>query len=553
MSRPTAGYFPQSYSPSSRLRAPAQARPHPGTPISLTFVTFRAPAGHLPAPEPSRYAAPMRILTLALATLAALLSTPAAAQADLPASAPEIRKAFQDWMLDQHVPGLVWGIVKEGKLVHVEGLGVQDLAAKRPVTADTAFRIASMSKAFTGHAILQLRDEGKLRLDDPAAMHVPELAGWAGGISVADLLHHTAGFVTDDPWGDRQQVLTSAEFTAMLKAGVPFQRAPGTAYEYSNFGYATLGRIVTNRSGRPYQAFIGDTLFGPLGMRATTLEVAAVPRDRLAIGYRWEDGRWTPEPEMRDGEFGAMGGVVTTANDYAKWVAHLLSGWPATPEDGKSTLRDMRPGEATLRQMRVGGGFTQQRTRPGKDGAACPQSVLVYAAGLLAGQDCVLGAVLFHSGGYPGYGSHMLLGPDAGVGIFAFANRTYAAPTAPVWDAAGVLQRAGLWAPRPIPVSPRLAEGYAAAGRIWSTGRVETEAKLLAMNFLMDRSAQGWAAELARLKTETGACDTSAPIQPDGALSGRFQWRCTTGRLNGHLLLAPTPTSQIQALRLARP
>jgi CubicO group peptidase (beta-lactamase class C family) len=483
----------------------------------------------------------MRTLILAL-TLA--FATPSAAQTGIEASLPEIRKGFQDWMLDNHVPGLVWGVVKDGRLVAVGAEGVQDLEARRPVTAATAFRIASMSKAFTAYGILALEAQGKLALSDPASKHVPEISPWASGITVGDLLHHTAGFVTDDPWGDRQQVRTPAEFTAMLKAGVPFQSAPGSAYEYSNFGYATLGRILTNVSGRPYQRFIGETVFRPLGMAATTYDVFAVPDARLARGYRWENGRWLAEPMMKDGEFGAMGGVVTTADDYARWVAHLLSGWPAEARAGG--------GGAVLRAMRSGGGIPHSRARPGKDGAECRTLSLIYASGLISGNDCQLGAVLFHSGGYPGYGSHMLLLPEAGVGLFAFSNRTYAAPLAPVWDAAGVLQRAGLAAKRQVPLSERLGKAYAEARAIWAAGRIDANPAVLAENMLMDRSAEAWAAELARLRAESGDCDTTSFILPTGALAGQFQWRCTTGRINGQLLLAPTNTLQIQALRFAR-
>lgn len=483
----------------------------------------------------------MRTLTLAIAFA---LAAPAAAQTSMEAALPEIRKGFADWMLDNRVPGLVWGVVKDGKLVAVEGMGVQDLEAKRPVTADSAFRIASMSKAFTAYGILALQADGKLTLSDPAAKHVPELSPWASGITVGNLMHHTAGFVTDDPWGDRQQVRTPAEFTAMLKAGVPFQSAPGSAYEYSNFGYATLGRTITNLSGKPYQQHIGETVFSALGMGSTTYDVIAVPEARLARGYRWENGKWSAEPMMKDGEFGAMGGVVTTANDYAKWVAHLLSGWPAQPKadaDG-----------AVIRAMRTGGGIPHTRPRPGKDAPDC-RMTMIYAAGLVSGSDCLLGAVLFHSGGYPGYGSHMLLLPDSGVGIFAFSNRTYAAPLAPVWDAAGALSRAGQLGKRATPLSPQLAKAYSEARRMWAEGRIDTSPQMLAENMLMDRSAANWAAEFARLKAESGTCETTAPIVPTGAMSGSFQWRCTTGRINGRLLLAPTPTVQIQALNLGRP
>ncbi|MGL6043899.1 MAG: serine hydrolase domain-containing protein, partial [Sandaracinobacteroides sp.] len=353
--------------------------------------------------------------------------------------------------------------------------------------------------------------------------------------------------VTDDPWGDRQQVRTPAEFTAMLKAGVPFQSAPGSSYEYSNFGYATLGRILTNVSGKPYQQHIGETVFRPLGMAATTYDVFAVPDARLARGYRWENNRWTAEPMMKDGEFGAMGGVVTTANDYGKWVAHLLSGWPA---DAKANADG-----AMIRAMRTGGGIPHGRTRPGKDATECRSMTMIYAAGLVSGSDCLLGAVLFHSGGYPGYGSHMLLLPESGTGLFAFSNRTYAAPLAPTWDAAGILQRAGQLGRHPVPVSPALAQGYAAAQKIWAAGRIDAEPAALAENMALDRSTENWAAELARLKAESGACDTSAPVTPTGALSGTFQWRCITGRISGRLLLAPVPTPkvQIQALAFTRP
>ncbi len=480
----------------------------------------------------------MRTIFLGLAAVS--LASPALSQSEIESSLPEIRKGFAEWQEANHVPGLVWGVVKDGKLVHVETAGVQDVETKTPVTADSAFRIASMSKAFTGYGILKLAEQGKLRLDDPASKYVPEMKGWGDGITVGDLMHHTAGYVTDDPWGDRQQVLTPAEFTAKLKAGVPFQSLPGTRYEYSNFGYATLGRIITNVSGKPYQRYVGETVFTPLGMVSTTYDVTKVPRTRLAKGWRWENGAWSAEPEMKDGEFGAMGGVVTTANDYAKWVAYLLSGWPSKPgADG-----------ATLRAMRYGGGLTHTRGRPGKDAPDC-RLQMIYAAGLVSGTDCELGQTMFHSGGYPGYGSHMLLMPEAGVGIFAFSNRTYAAPLPPVWDAAGVLKRAGFIAPRAIPVSPQLAEGYAVAQRVWAEGRIDAQQQALAMNMLMDRSAANWSAELARLKSLTGACETGSAIEPTGALSGRFSWSCEKGTLAGQLLLAPTATVQIQALRLS--
>jgi CubicO group peptidase (beta-lactamase class C family) len=494
---------------------------------------------------------------LILAAALALAVPPAAdaqgAPPEIVEALPAVDRIFGDWRLDARSPGLVYGIVAGGRLVHVNAIGVQDLEARRPVTRDTLFRIASMTKAFTALAILKLRDEGRLSLEAPAETYVPEMRGWtypAGWppIRVRDLLSHTAGFVTDDPWGDRQQALPEAEFTAMIRRGVPFSRAPGTAYEYSNLGYALLGRIVQNVSRRPYRVFVESEILRPLGMSSSGFEVGESPLERRAIGYRWENAAWAEEPTMAHGAFGAMGGLQVSASDYARWVAFLLSAWPAQEGAEAGPVR-----RSTVRELAQGLNFVQLATRPGRTGAAACRQAAAYGMGLRVAQDCDLGLTLGHGGGYPGYGSFVLLLPDHGIGIFAFSNRTYSGPSSAVWDAAMALHRAGALQGRRLPVSGHLASGYAAAGEIYRRGDAAAAGDLLAMNFLMDRSAGNWRAELRRLRGEVGECDTAAPISPTGALSGTFSWRCEHGRLDGQLLLAPTHPPRIQALRLSIP
>ena len=232
---------------------------------------------------------------------------------------------------------------------------MQELTDKRAVTPDTLFRIASMTKAFTALSILSLRDQGRLSLDDLAEKHIPEMKRWkyptadSPRIRVRDLLQHVGGFVTDDPWGDRQQVLPEADFTKLIKAGVPFSRTPQMAHEYSNFGYALLGRIVTNASGMPYRRYVEKTLLKPLGMNSSGFEVTDAPKERRAIGYRWENDAWAEEPTMKDGAFNAMGGLQVSANDYAKWVAFLLSAWPPRNDAEAGPVR-----RATVREMAQG-------------------------------------------------------------------------------------------------------------------------------------------------------------------------------------------------------
>jgi serine-type D-Ala-D-Ala carboxypeptidase/endopeptidase len=461
-------------------------------------------------------------------------------------------RIFADYVADARIPGLVYGIVVDGQLVHVGTYGVQDLDSRRPVTRDSLFRVASMTKAFTALTVLKLRDDGLVRLDAPAADYVPELRALkyptddSPPIRVRDLLNHLAGFVTDDPWGDRQTPMPEADFTQLLRAGVPFTSTPETRFEYSNLGYALLGRIITNVSKRPYADTIASTLLQPLGMTSSGFDVEQAPSARRALGYRWENDAWRIEPTLGPGVFGAMGGLQTSAPDYAKWVAYLLSAWPA--RDGADAGPVKR---ATVRELAQGSNFPRFSNRPGRTGAPVCRRAAAYGMGMGVAMDCDLGFTLSHSGGYPGYGSHVMLLPDRGIGIFAFANRTYAGPSSAVWDAAMALDKAGLLGHvRELPVSANLATAYGTVGTMFAAGSVAGAREQLAMNFLLDRDEANWSSELAKLKSSVGDCDTSAAVEATGALSGDFTWRCTHGRLRGSLSLTPTQPTRIQALEL---
>ena len=146
---------------------------------------------------------------------------------------------------------------------------------------------------------------------------------------------------------------------------------------------------------------------------------SASPTERRALGYRWEDGAWKIEPTMAHGAFGAMGGIQTSATDYARWIAFLLSAWP--PRDGTDSGPVRR---SSVRELSQGANFPSLRLRPGSSGPDACREAATYAMGFYAASDCDLGLTLSHGGGYPGYGSHVLLLPEYGVGIFALANRT---------------------------------------------------------------------------------------------------------------------------------
>src|SRR5262249_52000665 len=315
-----------------------------------------------------------------MATLAGL----SAQQPDrnrLAAAFAEVDRLMAEYAAQAHAPGAAWGVIVDGQLAHAGVTGFRDLSTKSPVDTDTVFRIASMTKSFTAMSILKLRDEGKLSLDDPAERYVPELKALkyptsdAPKITVRHLLSHAEGFPEDNPWGDRQLADTEDQLSEKMR-GIPFSNVPGVAYEYSNFGFAILGRMISNVSGTRYPEYVAANILRPLGMTSTTLEPKDVPPNRLALGYRWEDEQWKAEPLLSNGSFGSMGGMLTTIRDLSRYVAVFLSAWPA--HDGPETAPIRR---ASLREM-------QQVWRPspvtvGRDAAGALQlNAGGYAYGL---------------------------------------------------------------------------------------------------------------------------------------------------------------------------
>jgi serine-type D-Ala-D-Ala carboxypeptidase/endopeptidase len=489
-----------------------------------------------------------RKFLLAALLAAAPLAAPAAdAKRDPEQVLASLDAGFVKFMREQHVPGLVYGVVVNGQLVRVRSFGVENVADGTAVTPDTAFRIASMSKQFTALATLRLRDAGKLSLDSPAEKYIPELGKLryptsdSPKITVRDLMSHAAGFVTDDPWGDRQLDMSEADFTKFNARGVPFSRAPGTAYEYSNYGFALVGRVVSNVARTNYSNYITESFLRPLGMANSGWDFAAIPAARRAQGYRWENDAWAEEPVLGPGEFGAMGGLITTANDYARYVAWLLNAWP--PRDGaedallkRSSVREItRPANYAIVQ-------------PPADPSGCARAVS-YGYGVIPFNDCILGFHFGHSGGLPGYGSNVLMIPGRGLAVFAFANRTYAPASGAVRDAANALVQSGAFPPRATPLSPALAQVAKTVERIYQSGDVLTAREQFAPNVLLDQDAPLRNARIAELRKELGECKVGNDQESDSAMSATLSYNCSRGTLKVKVILAPTVPARLQSLQ----
>jgi CubicO group peptidase (beta-lactamase class C family) len=471
--------------------------------------------------------------------------------AKLESAFPEIDHLFREFAERSRVPGIAYGIVIDGRLSHSGAVGYRDARAKAPVDADTVFRIASMTKSFTALCIMRLRDAGKLSLDDPAERYVPELAGLvyptadSPRITIRQLLSHAEGFPEDNPWGDRQLAATDTEMAAMLKRGIPFSTAPGTAYEYSNFGFAILGRIVATVSGLPYRQYVQANILKPLGMTSTTLEAAEVPPDRLAHGYRLEGTELVDEPALPDGAFGPMGGMLTSTRDLAAYVGFLSSAWPPRDDPDTGPVR-----RASLREM-------QQVWRPSpatvsRDGVDGPLKLNTggYGFGLRVWQTCGLPHVVAHSGGLPGFGSHMRWLPEHGVAIFAMGNLTYTSWGRVTEDALDALERTGGLKPRTPQPSAALVTARAALNRLidrWDDGGAKA---IAADNLFLDSSMERRRAQVESIRAGLGACRPDSGFDVENALRGTWKMTCDRGSIRVAVTLAPTVPPKVQLWEL---
>jgi CubicO group peptidase (beta-lactamase class C family) len=476
--------------------------------------------------------------------------------AALPAAFAQIDKLIAQFAAREHVPGAAWGIVVDGELVHIGTTGYREVPTKAPITRDSVFRIASMTKSFTAMAILKLRDEGKLALDDAAERYVPELKTLkypttdSPRITIRHLLSHATGFPEDNPWGDQQLAATEEQFSDMMRKGIPFSNPPGLAYEYSNYGFAILGRVITNVSKTPYRDYIQAQILQPLGMTSTTLEPGSVRADRLAHGYRWEDEQWKEEAQLPDGAFGAMGGMLTSVADLGRYVSLYAGAWP--PRDGAETAPISR---ASLREM-------QQVWRPRPATASRNASGNVqlnaggYGYGLRVSQTCDFGHLVAHSGGLPGFGSQMQWLPEYGVGIVAMGNRTYTGWGGVFNEALLVLRQAGALKQRMAQPAPALVEARDAVSRLVDRWDDVLADRVAAVNLFLDRAKDRRKREIEALRSKVGACQPPREFAfVENALRGTWTLSCERGDLDVSITLAPTtpPTVQYLEVAIARP
>lgn len=444
--------------------------------------------------------------------------------------AAPLQQLVEGFATDRHCPSISWGLIVEGELAATGAVG--------DVSEQTVFRIASMTKSFSAAATLILRDEGVLRLDDPVAHHAPELAALervdSASITIRDLLSMTSGLPTDDPWADRHLDLTDAEFDRIIADGPLFAHATGDAFEYSNFGYALLGRVVQLATGEPLQRIITDRLLRPLGMTSSTW--VQPDHDDWARPMQWLDEAFVDElPPLGDGLIAPMGGIWTTVTDLTTWVGWLDEAFPArdAPDEGplsRSSRREMQS------PMRYAGMRTVRGVR----------SPVSYGYGVQVADEEALGTVAFHSGGLPGYGSNMRWLPGRRIGAVALCNATYA----PMYELTARLldevDARGL-VPKPvIPVSEAVGSTIERLIALLNDWDDDDANELCTASFALDEPVERRRAAAAKLIASTGRLEVRS-IEAESAASATVRCTSESGTaVTVDFLLAPARPPRIQ-------
>lgn len=442
------------------------------------------------------------------------------------------------------VPGVAYGVLVDGQLIHSRGIGTTTIGRDTAPTCDTIFRIASMTKSFTAAVVLQLRDEGLLRLDDHVASHVPALQT-GPPIMLRQLLTMSAGFPSDDPWGDRQQDLDLRHFAEFLRGGQSFAWKTGTQFEYSNLGYGILGRVITNVTGQEYRDAVRSRLLEPMGMTSTGFDVDELPAERLATGYERRDDGFVEEPFAGYGALASMGGLFSSVRDLITWVDGFARAFGAREQDVDHPLSlasrlEMQQAQRAIEpELR----WTSIDTLP-------TAIVTGYGFGLFVRTDLELGKVVAHSGGYPGFGSHMRWHPASGIGVVVLGNRTYF-PAADIGEQMMRTLVRGHAPPVRLASAPTTEAARSAIERLLASWDEELAAATFSMNVAMDEPMDRRRAAIDRLHETHGTLRRSdEPPTSDSPFHLAWWLEGERGRVHVEITMDPQPTPKVQYLEL---
>ncbi len=500
--------------------------------VAFLFVACSgsAPRVQPPAPSPSApqaTSAPAAVpaVTPAASTLSAItvadwpgfgFADPARRQ-KLEAALPGLDKLVADEMQRQGLPGIALGVVIDGDLVWAKGFGVVSPATKTVPDADTVYRIGSITKSFTGLALLSLRDEGALRLDDPLATWLPEANGLvyptsdSARITLRQLSNHTSGLPRDGTF-DAEAAPTDQIVLRSL-AGLALESAPGTRWSYSNLGFGLLGMVVARAAHSPLRDVIGARILTPLGMTSTVWDATKVPAGRLAPAFVPSPDGPMPNPKpARLGAIEGAGAIYSSVRDMAKYVAFQMSAYPPRSDADGGVIK-----RATLREAHSTGVPSGFKSDP-------PAVAMSYGFGWSQFSTCELDDLVTHNGAIESYRADIRFSPSRGVGIVALTNFGNGNPSAVAEQVMTALAKTGALEPRAARPSRELTE---AVRRLLTIYEHWDEAKLA--SFLSRPVDPREQQELATYHQLHGACTTFEPTHIDTPTSGSFAVKCERG------------------------
>lgn len=255
-----------------------------------------------------------------------------------------------------HVPGVAVAVVRDGKIVKMKGYGQANLEWRQPVTADTAFQLASSTKPFTGMLVMRLQEEGKLRLSDSLAKYIADAPDSWRAVTLRQLVDHSSGIPDHIPGAGK----TLDEFVDAAKA-LPLAHAPGASAGYGISAYIVLSKVIEVASGMPYTQALKQYVTGPLGLHADFEYSTGTPDMRgselvpqRAGVYEWTEARY----RNFNFHYGALsydaGGMLASASDLAKMAVALDGGRFLRKESVAEMWRAERLGNGEVNGFGVG-------------------------------------------------------------------------------------------------------------------------------------------------------------------------------------------------------
>jgi CubicO group peptidase (beta-lactamase class C family) len=324
-------------------------------------------------------------------------------------------------MREQKIPGFAIGIVKDGRLAYCGGFGVMGVGNPNlPITAQTLFHMASITKPFVATAILQLVEQGKIHLDDPVIRHLPYFRlkdPRYKEITVRQMVTHTSGMpdVTNYHWDKPEYDDGALERYVRSLDDQALRWAPGKQLRYSNMAFEVLGDLVAKASGKSFEDYVEENILKPVGMKSSTLLYKRADRAKLATGYTLTRGDVVPVAHYPyNRAHTPSSNLHSNVEDMARWILVNLNRGEL---DGCRILKD-----ATYDVL-----WKHAAPVPGRNWHVGISWFLADSGGA---------EIVMHSGGDDGFTTHLAFAPALRAGVVMMANCDHMSSIKAIWEAA---------------------------------------------------------------------------------------------------------------------